>query len=163
MTLAISGSAKITFQNKGDDKITTPFNVLVFEDRDGDAAYTAGVDLSLGSALATYGTPSVPPALWPEGVGMVTVPLTGTVAFLHSPLYALIDSGDAIREQDETNNYLVSCKECEVVPTNPFQPMLKWKWWSMQYEFFATPPSIMHLRDTNGDGNIDQNDMPDIV
>ena len=62
--------------------------------------------------------------LWPEGAGMIDLPLSGTVTFLHSPLYAFVDSGDAILEQDETNNILVSCKDCQVVPANPIQPVV---------------------------------------
>jgi subtilase family serine protease len=120
-TLAISGNSQVFFQNKGDDKITTSFNVLVFEDTDMDGKYTPGVDNLLSTATNTL-------PLWPEGAGMVSVPLSGTVKFLHSPLYAFVDSGDSILEQDETNNLLISCKDCEVRPTNPIQPVVKWRY-----------------------------------
>ena len=122
-TLAISGTAHVTFQNKGDDKITAPFNVLIFEDRDNDGRYTAGVDSALGTSTFVTGPTTSITAIWPEGAGIINIPLTSTVTFLHSPLYAFIDSGDAILEQDETNNYLVSCKDCQVAPANPIQPV----------------------------------------
>lgn len=118
-TLAVGGKAFVTFQNKGDDKITTPFTVSLFEDTDLDGRYTAGVDTLLSSATNTF-------SLWPEGAGGATMNVSGTVQFLHSPVYAFIDSGDAIHEQDETNNLLVSCKDCKVVPANPIQPVAKW-------------------------------------
>ncbi len=163
-SLAISGTAHVTFQNTGDDKITTSFNVSIFEDKDGDGKYTAGVDNLLGTGLMSFGTGSNPAALWPEGVGAVDVPLSGAVTFLHSPLYAFVDSGDAILEQNEDNNHLVSCKDCQVVPTNPIQATVKWKWGIPSAGWLLLPqPTIMHLRDTNGDGKIDQNDVPDIV
>ncbi len=156
-TLAISGTAHVTFQNIGDDKITAPFNVIIFEDKDGDGKYTAGVDNLLGTATNTM-------TLWPEDAGMIDLPLSGAVTFLHSPLYAFVDSGDAILEQNEDNNILVSCKDCQVVPTNPIQPKVKWKWGLPSATWLLLPqPTIMHLRDTNGDGKIDQNDVPDIV
>ena len=120
-TLAISGTAHVTFQNIGDDKITTPFNVIIFEDKDGDGKYTAGVDNLLSTTTNTQ-------PLWPEGAGMIDLPLAGTVQFLHSPLYAFVDSDDVILEQDETNNILVSCKDCQVVPANPIQPVVKWRY-----------------------------------
>jgi subtilase family serine protease len=103
--LAVSGAAYVTFQNKGDDRINTSFNVLVFEDTDLDGKYTAGVDNLISTATNTI-------SLWPEGASMLSVPLSGTVKFLHSPLYALIDSGDAILEQDETNNLIRSGADC---------------------------------------------------
>ncbi len=153
-TLAISGSALVTFQNKGDDKITNSFDVLVFEDRDGDGKFTAGVDNLLGT-----GTNSI--ALWPEGASMVNVPLSGTVKFLHSPLYAMIDSGDAILEQDETNNVMRSGSDCEDKPANPIQPVLKWKWHDGSW--VTSPPVIAPLIDTNGDSKIDEKDDPYII
>ncbi|MDH4164481.1 MAG: hypothetical protein OEW15_17605 [Nitrospirota bacterium] len=159
-TLVVSGTSHVTFQNKGDDKITTAFNVLVFEDKDNDGRYTAGIDTVLGTAANSA-------TLWPEGAGMVNVPLAGTVTFLHSPLYAFIDAGDAIRDQVEDNNLLVSCKDCEVRPTNPIQPVVKWRWQQPALASAGaaihTPPSIMCLTDDNGDGKINELDNLDFV
>ena len=79
--LSVSGTAAVTFQNKGDDKITSSFDVLVFEDTDLD-----------GSVYARTGQRARDrhehAPLWPEGAGMVNVTLSGSVKFLHSPLYA---------------------------------------------------------------------------
>ncbi len=155
-TLAISGTAHITFQNKGDAKITTPFNVSIFEDKDGDGKYTAGVDNLLSTATNTQ-------PLWPEGAGMIDLPLSGTVTFLHSPLYAFVDSSDVVLEQDETNNVLVSCKDCQVVPANPIQPVVKWTYNKLDQHQNWTPPVVAPLIDTNGDGKIDENDVPVIL
>ncbi len=152
-TLVITGTAAVTFQNKGDDKITTSFDLLVFEDTDLDARYTPGMDNVLGTGTNTT-------SLWPEGAGMVNVPLTGNVKFLHSPLYAFVDSGDAVLEQNETNNHLISCKDCEKRPVNPIEPVVKWKKTGM--EIFETPV-IAPLIDSNGDGNIDDKDVPGII
>ncbi len=165
-TLAISGTAQVTFQNKGDAKIELPFNLLVFEDKDNDGVYTSGVDNLLGTSTMLTGPTASIPAIWPEGAGMVSVPIAGTVTFLHSPVYALVDSDDAVLEQDETNNILVSCKDCEVVPTNPIQPVLKWKWRSGGfhcYDQVTSQPVIAPLIDSNGDGKIDQQDDPYLV
>ncbi len=155
-TLAISGTARVTFQNTGDDKITTPFNVLIFEDMDGDGKYTSGVDNVLSS-----GTNTLP--LWPEGAGRVNLTLRRALKFLHSPLYAFVDSGDTILEQDETNNLLISCKDCEVRPTNPIQPVVKWRWNGSGLDRTFSPPVIAPLIDTNGDGKIDEKDIPAVI
>ncbi len=154
-TLVISGNAHVTFQNTGDDKITTSFNVLIFEDMDLDSRYTSGVDNLLSS-----GTNTLP--LWPEGAGRVSVPLSGAVKFLHSPLYAFIDSGDAIMEQDETNNLIVSCTACEVRPTNPIQPVVKWRYNRSTAGAYG-PLVVAPFIDTSGDGKIDENDVPAII
>ncbi len=166
LTLAISGNAQVTFQNKGDNKIELPFNVIVFEDKDNNGVYTSGMDNLLGTSTMVTGPTASIPAIWPEGAGMVSVPLAGTVKFLHSPLYAMIDSGDVILEQDEANNLLVSCKDCEVVPTNPIQPVLKWKWPSGDMPCsgqVTSQPVIAPLIDTSGDGKINEKDDPYIL
>ena len=112
------------------------------------------------STFVTGPTESIP-AIWPGGAGMVNVPVSGTVSFLHSPLYAMIDSGDAVLEQNETNNSIRSGADCEVAPTNPIQPALKWKraWEGMIYR----PTVVVNLTDDNNDGKIDQNDVPSVV
>jgi len=53
LTLAISGKAHVNFQNKGDDKITSSFNVVLFEDTDLDGRYTPGLDNILSSGIGT--------------------------------------------------------------------------------------------------------------
>ena len=155
----------VTFQNKGDDKITTPFNILIFEDRDNDGHYTAGVDNAFGTSTFVTGPTASITAIWPEGAGLVNIPLSGTVTFLHAPLYALIDSSDAIMEQDEANNLLVSCKDCQVAPTNPIQPVVSWKWQqpNASNRLVYTSPVIANLQDTNGDGYVNQEDIPTIA
>lgn len=158
-TLAVGGNALVTFQNKGDAKIATPFSVIVFEDTDHDGRYTAGVDALLGSATNSL-------SLWPDGANMLTVPLAGKVTFLHAPLYALVDSTDAILEQNEGNNTIRSGSDCEVRPANPIQPVLKWQWRSgnigAPYMPIA-PPIVIGLTDDNGDGKIDENDTPSVL
>ncbi len=162
-TLSLSGNAHVFFQNKGDDKITSSFDVIIFEDMDGDGKYTSGVDNLLGTSAFVTGPTASVPAIWPEGAGMVSVPLSGTVKFLHSPLNAFVDSGDAILEQDETNNLLVSCKDCEVRPMNPIQPVVKWRYNSSDVGGTSTPPTVANIVDTNGDGKIDEHDMPAVI
>ncbi len=150
-TLVITGTAAVTFQNKGDDKITTSFDLLVFEDTNLDGTYTPGLDNDLGTGSNTI-------SLWPEGAGMVNVTLSGNVKFLHAPLYAFVDSNDAIHEQSETNNHLNSCKDCEKRPVNPIEPVVKWKK-GMQ----LLKPSVISPLDTNGDGKITEEDIPAII
>ncbi|MHB8843400.1 MAG: CARDB domain-containing protein [Nitrospirota bacterium] len=165
-SLALSGTAHVTFQNKGDDNIITPFTVMVFEDKDDDGKYTQGLDNLLGTGTFVTGPTASVPAIWPEGAGMVTVPLSGAVKFLHAPLYALIDSSDAIVEQSKTNNLIRSGVDCENRPANPIQNDIEVKWrWNQPANSFKmiTPPAVMYLTDDNNDGKIDGNDIPAVV
>ncbi|MFZ5862833.1 MAG: CARDB domain-containing protein [Nitrospirota bacterium] len=160
-TLGIGGSVQVTIQNKGDAKITTPSSVLIFDDADFDRRYTAGVDTLLGTADASQ-------TLWPEGATLVTVPLTGAVRFLDAPLHVLVDAHDALAETDETNNALRSGADCEVRPTQPIQPVVKWTWRGSvaadpNASLITMPPAITSLTDDNGDGRTDGDDIPDLT
>src|SRR5574341_893697 len=153
-TLAISGAVLVTFQNKGDALVGTAFDVVVFEDSDRDGRYTPGVDNTLGTAQNTLG-------LWPNGANMLSVPLSGNVKFPGAPLTAMLDPGSVIAEQDETNNLIRSGSDCEERSTNPIQPVVKWKfpYQGMTYK----PPVVTHLTDDNGDGKINEIDVPSLV
>jgi subtilase family serine protease len=154
-SLRISGTAKVKFQNKGDDKVTTPFRITVFEDKDNDGIYTEGIDLFLGSW--DYSTP-----MNPNMVGIVSINLAGTVTFRDAPLYAMLDSGQVIFEQNKNNNSIRKGSACENRPDNPIEPVLKWKWKSPAGAV-QIAPVVINLTDHNGDGVIDNKDVPDIV
>jgi hypothetical protein len=55
-TLAVSGNALVTFQNKGDDKITAQFGVQMFEDSDLDKVFTPDIDRTLETGSYTIGS-----------------------------------------------------------------------------------------------------------
>jgi subtilase family serine protease len=154
-SLEISGTVQVTFQNRGDEKISDPFDVLIFDDTDRDGRYTEGVDTALGTTSNTL-------TLWPNGANMVDVPLSGRVRFVGAPLSALIDAGDAVVEQDEENNVIERGEECEDRPVNPIEPVVEWRWKKQQF-FVTVPPSVTNITDDNKDGWIDANDTPDIV
>jgi subtilase family serine protease len=153
-TLQISGAALVTFQNKGDEKIEDAFDVLVFEDTDKDGHYTEGVDTLLGTESNTI-------FLWPNGANMVEVPLSGTITFVEAPLSVLIDSGDAVVEQDEENN-IITGQECEVRPEEAMAAVVEWSWKLQSYRV-DVPAVVTNVTDDNGDGEIDGNDTPDVV
>jgi len=158
-TLRISGTATVRFQNKGDDKVSTPFRITVFEDRDGDGLYTEGTDLSLG--YWDYAAP-----MNPNMAGEVTINLAGTVTFRDSPIYAMLDSGQAVFEQNKDNNSIRKGSACESRPSSTVQPVLKWQWRGGRTscpEFDISPPIVIGLTDDNGDGKIDEKDAPSIV
>lgn len=157
--LRISGTAMVKFQNKGDDKITTPFRITVFEDKDGDGIYTAATDLLLGSW--DYSTP-----MNPNMVGVVSINLSGTVTFRDAPIYAMLDSGQVVFEQNKSNNSIRKGSVCENRPANPIEPVLKWKYPlapDPNFGRISTTPVVISLTDTNGDGRIDNNDFPAIL
>ncbi len=152
-TLETADTVHITFQNKGDEKIDTPFSVRVFEDINQDGFYTEGFDTTLGTAENTQ-------PLWPNGGFGVEVPIQGKVRFLGAPLSVIIDAENLISEQDEENNVLTSGKSCEVRPENPIEAVIEW---NFKEGRISTPPLVANIIDSNNDGQIDQEDTPAIA
>jgi subtilase family serine protease len=160
LSLAVSGIAKVTFQNIGDVKVTTPFTVCVYEDSNRDGFYTPGVDKALGQTETSQ-------ALMPNGVFMVPVTLNGTVSFKGNLLSVMVDLTDTIVETNEDNNTLTTGADCEDRPENPIQPVVEWSWKQPSFSYnisrINTPPAIVSLVDTNGDGRVDEKDIPYLV
>src|SRR5688572_18103688 len=67
---------------------------MIFEDVDGDGAYSPESDFSLGAALVDAG-------VTPQSV---TVTVGGTLRFAPGKLMVYVDSTNAVSETDETNN-----------------------------------------------------------
>jgi len=159
-SLRVSGMAKVKFQNNGDDKVATPFRIMVFEDRDGDGFYTEGTDQALG--FWDYTSP-----LNPGMVATVSVNLSGAVIFRDSPIYAILDSGQAVFEQDKGNNTIRRGSACEARPITPIEPVLKWQWPGTSsgspVVHIISIPIVVGATDDNGDARIDQNDVPTVL
>jgi large repetitive protein len=160
-TLRIAGTALVKIQNQGDDKVAASYQVTIFEDRNADGHYTAGQDNTLGTA--TYAQ-----SMWPNGVALAMVPLAGSLSFRDAPLYALVDSGDAIPEQREENNLIRHGSDCEKRPAKLIEPVVKWKWGENKNSYYKTsmvesPPLIINLTDDNGDGLVNDHDVPEVV
>ncbi len=161
-SLALSGDVLVRLENRGTLETAVPFEVTVFEDVNGDGAWTAGTDNLLGRQ--TYSAPlaagqSVPFA----------VPVSGTVAFRDNRIFALADSANVIDELSETNSVGSTASGCETVPAvGAFEPELEILWPQPGIELpdsvdSASSPVVVNLTDDNGDGRINGNDVPDIV
>ena len=88
--LSVSGDATLVLATPG----TKAFTVMVFEDADGDGAYSPAADFSLGAALVQAGA----------ATQSVTIPVSGTLRFAPGKLMVYVDSTNNVSETDETNN-----------------------------------------------------------
>lgn len=160
LTLHTTGQVGVTFKNTGDEKIMTPFTVCVYEDSNRDGQYTAGVDKSLGQTQTSQ-------HIWPNGAFLVQVPLSGTVTFAGNLVSAMVDMTDSLVETNEDNNTYTSGGDCDVRPSSPIQPVVEWSWkqptpGGINPLTYSTP-AIISLIDTNGDGRVDEKDIPYLV
>ncbi|MBI5075871.1 MAG: hypothetical protein HZB62_11995 [Nitrospirae bacterium] len=96
-TRIISGNALVTIKNIGNQPANGPFSIIAFEDSNNNQVYDPGTDIIFGTATYQSG-------LAAGASNTVTIPISGTVLFIDSPLYVFVDSGKVITELDETNN-----------------------------------------------------------
>jgi uncharacterized repeat protein (TIGR01451 family) len=161
-SLALSGDVLVKLENRGTLDVSVAFEVTVFEDANGDGAWTAGTDNLLGRQ--TYSAPLAAGQSVP-----FVVPVSGTVAFRGNRIFAFADSAAAIDELSEANNVGSTASGCATVPAvGAFQPELELTWprpgivapFSVDS---ASSPVVVNLTDDNGDGKLDGKDVPSIV
>ncbi|HEX9731117.1 MAG TPA: CARDB domain-containing protein, partial [Thermoanaerobaculia bacterium] len=104
--LAISGSVTVEIVNAGDADVTEPFEVRLFEDRDGDGRRGGG-DPVLASTVIESGVPS-------GAATVATLAVAGAPAFFHSLVWLEVDAGDVVAEQREDDNRAALYGDCEV-------------------------------------------------
>ncbi len=153
--LTISGSVDVTIANSGDAEVTAPFQLRLFEDRDGDRRFDSGEPV-LGSAII-----SDPPA---AGTTLtVSVAVDARVAFHHPLAWVEVDASDVIAEQREDNNKTTLFGDCELPPASGGGVATPIEEWFLAGVEVQTAPVVVQLSDDNGDGRVDSRDTPDVV
>ncbi len=160
-TLAVSGSIKITIENKGNQPTNQPFEITIFEDRNRNKQPDSGTDNILGNL--TYANNLIAGA-----VETIDIPVSGNIFFRDNLIYARADSSNSILELDETNNTRSTGQECEYrPPAGQFNPVEKWAWTGSsvlsQYDQVMHMAVAAKITDTNGDGLIDKKDVPAVI
>lgn len=146
-TLEVSGVISAAITNLGTQSVGVPFEILFFEDSNGNETYEAGIDNQLG--LVTH------IALDASETINVTAQASGYAAFVGTVVYAFVDKADVILEADETNNYGHTGAECQI-PGGGFSPVVEWEWRVDEPEagrVFMTPAVV----------DITQDNTPDII
>lgn len=151
-TLQVSGTVQVTLSNFG--TATRPALVTLFEDTNHNRQFDYGVDHPLG-------TMTTPAGLVQEETLKLDIPVSGSVTFRDSPLYAFVDSDQRIGEANEANNLDSTANLCLVASEEvSFEPTLKWEW---KGGYVLNAPVVAPLEDTNGDGKINELDVPSVL
>ena len=162
-TLESAGSVSVTLWNRGAEALDVPIQVSIFEDLDQDGLLSPD-----DTVLGTVGFNQL---LDPDQAALVDVPISGSVSFYGTVLRAFVDSGFDVAESDESDNYVDSGAACAALPTpGVFSPVVELSWPAdddnlvepLARESMSTP-IVVQLTDDNGDGRMDQDDVPDIV
>jgi large repetitive protein len=160
-SLQATGTIRITLENRGNQPSSTPFTITIFEDRNGNKTPDSGTDTILGAGTYTN-------TLMAGATDAIDVTVSGTVLFKDSIISALADSAQTVQETDETNNGRHTGQQCEYTPpAGAFNPIQKWAWTGLStnptFNKVMALPAVANLTDDNGDGLINDEDIPDII
>jgi RHS repeat-associated protein len=160
-TLAVSGSVDAEVRNLSAVAAVGPVALRAYEDRNANGTFDGGTDVELGTASVAGGFAA-------NSAATVTIPVQGTVLFAGNLIYVTVDSGNAVAESDEANNTRhTGDGSVFQPPTGQYSPSVKWTWTGAS-EFadrrhVLIPPVVANMDDDNGDGEIDENDTPDVL
>lgn len=159
-TLIVSGTLSADVANIGTATAPAGITTLAFYDVNKNNLFDTG-DVILGSA-----TTSIEIAV--NATVPLAIPVQGALPFRDAPIHVFIDSVQSVVELKETNNVNSTASLCEIKPNiGTFKPVLKWHWSGSAilptYNQVMMAPVVAQTNDDNGDGKIDQNDIPDVI
>jgi RHS repeat-associated protein len=158
-TLQATGSSSVSLKNIGRATIGTASEIIVFEDKNNDHLFDSTVDLTLGAQEVTL-------SLNPMDSIEIQIPVSGQLTFNGNRLNAFVDAKNQILEYNEENNLVNSMASCRKTPDSvDYTPQIKWAWrdtagWQTNVLLM---PLVARINDDNGDGIVDENDIPDVI
>lgn len=160
-TLAVSGYVTAVVANIGAASAPAGVQVIAFHDANRNGAYDAASDPLLGQI-------SLDAELAAGAETTLLVPVSGQLPFRDAPINIWVDSTQSVVEQNEANNIASTAAAAQVEPSiGTFAPVLKWAWSGSTvlplYNQVMSIPIVAPIQDTNGDGKIDQHDIPAVI
>ena len=155
-SLVVSGQVEVTFGNAGDTDAPSDVEILLFADTDESGSYSAGIDTILGTAIYRGGLPA-------GRYETLTIAVSGRVSFRDDLIFAYVDSTSQVAEADEENNLKHSGESSELhVPTNDYTLAVE-KIIPLANSTLFHAPLVANLTDDNGDGQIGEDDSPEVI
>jgi hypothetical protein len=156
-TLVAVGSVEVRMRNLGGSAFSGSFEVLLFEDGNGNGTFEGAADKMLGTGRFSGSLAS-------NATGSLQVPVSGVVKFRDNLLYAFADSTHQVSELNETNNTGNSGTASRYQPPiGDFRPKVKWFYEAPGNIAVRAAPLVAPLVDTNGDLLVNERDVPAVI
>ena len=164
-TLVIGGTVQVAVQNRQSSPFNGQFEVLLFADcNPADMAgchlngtFDRGVDTVIGTASFSGSMAS-------QAVVSLAVPVSAVVAFRDTLLHTRIDSINQVPTPAEAIPGVHSGQASKFrPPLGDFQPKVKWQWETPFHTGIFHTPLVAPLVDTNGDGLVNERDIPAVI
>ncbi|MDH4319767.1 MAG: FG-GAP-like repeat-containing protein, partial [Desulfobulbaceae bacterium] len=159
-TLQFTGTAELEIRNNGEGFFAGGYRVILFEDSNYNQTYDPDDNILASRYVSGEHNGG--------DTRTITFELDAHVSFVDNLIYAFADSLLKVDESIESNNIIHSKSGCEHKPeVGEFKPVLEWEWTGSDtfplHNQVMMAPVVANLSDDNGDGFINQDDIPDIV
>lgn len=152
---AFSGAITATLANLGTVDILAPVEVTFFE----DVNYNARLDSTDHVLAATFVD-----SLLAGDTTQVHVTITDALTFEGNIVYTFVDSRNVLQESNEQNNLSHSGLNCRShPPIGVYSPQAEWQFNFSRCLSLNSMPLIINANDDNGDGFVNERDIPDII
>ncbi|MEO8010876.1 MAG: FG-GAP-like repeat-containing protein, partial [Dokdonella sp.] len=161
-SFALDSAFSLTIANRGTSTTRQDFTVVAFLDANGNSAFDPGLEPEVGRVRVDEDLPI-------GGSVDVGIAVTAQMAFRDAPVAFWVDAENEIPEQLEDNNVGTSLLGCRVTPAFVGNDNIGefWRWEGLstnpQINSLNATPSVIQLTDDNGDGVINEYDIPDLV
>ncbi len=161
-SFALDSQFTVEIANRGSASLTQDYTLIAFVDGNGNGIFDSAIEPEVGRVRATEDLPV-------GGSASVDIAVRAQLSFRDAPVAFWADAELEIPEQEESNNTGSSLLGCQVTPAFIAQDtvQLAWHWEGLssdpQINSVVQVPSVVQLSDDNGDGVINQYDIPDIV
>jgi hypothetical protein len=155
--LQASGVVRLHFTNAGKSDLKQKFNVILFDDLDGDYAFDAAVDSYLGETSV-------------EGIAQgdelsVDIPVYNYLSFPEKSIMAFMDPDSWVAESNKLNNLMLSDLKCNI--SQSFYNRESEDWETVDAVTSQIPSGAITqlalIQDTNNDGSISDDDFASLL
>lgn len=161
-TFSLAQEFEVEVANRGTAGLTQDFTLLAFVDANGNQRHDEGLEPEVGRVRVTDDLPI-------GGAVDVRIAVTAQLNFRDAPVAFVVDVEQEVPEQDEDNNTGSSLLGCRVTPAFIGSDTVyeAWRWSGLAADPTVNSlnqvPVVGQLTDDNGDGVINEYDIPDIV
>ena len=161
-TFTLEQAFTLTVANRGTASVAQDFTVIAFIDANANGAFDPGLEPQIGSTRVETDLPI-------GASSEVGIAVSAQMTFRDAPVAFQVDAENEVPEQDEGNNVGTSLLGCRVTPAFVGNDTVEefWRWEGLssnpQINSLNATPSVVQLTDDNGDGVINEYDIPDLV
>ena len=161
-SFALADQVTVEIANRGTSVLRQEFDVVAFLDANGDGQWQAGQEPEIGRGRVRDDLPIGSSA-------DLAIAVEAQLAWRDAPFALVVDPENEVPEQDETNNVGSTLLGCRATPAFIGNDSIveAWRWSGLSsnpdINSISQTPAVGQLTDDNGDGAINEFDVPDIV